>query len=238
MIRVAVCDDEKVFLNDYVKTINNIKKLYSYNIEVFKFSSGEELLKFSSISESKFDIIFLDIIMDNINGIETAKRIREFDKRTEIIFLTSSKDYALEGYEVGAYNYIVKSYEYVKDKIYKAIRNLYLKDNDFIVIHNKSGIEKIEINKIIYIESNKRKIIFNTTEFKYETYEKLDNIYNKIKNRGFIKTHRSYIINRAFIKKIESRDIITTTEDIIPISRGRLGEVRLSFIKYLEEFNE
>ena len=238
MIRVAICDDEKIFLNDYVKIIDNIKKLYSYNIEIFEFKSGEELLKFSSINKMKFDIIFLDIIMDKMNGIETAKKIREFDTKTEIIFLTSSKDYALEGYEVKAYNYIIKGSECVKDKIYETIRELYSKDDDFIVIHNQSGIEKIEINKIVYIESNGRKIIFNTTEFKYETYEKLDNIYNKIKNRGFIKTHRSYIINRAFIKKIESRDIITTTEDIIPISRGRLGEVRLSFIKYLEEFTE
>lgn len=238
MIRVAICDDEKIFLNDYVKIIDNIKKLYSYNIEIFEFKSGEELLKFSSINKMKFDIIFLDIIMDKMNGIETAKKIREFDTKTEIIFLTSSKDYALEGYEVKAYNYIIKSSECVKDKIYETIRELYSKDDDFIVIHNQSGIEKIEINKIVYIESNGRKIIFNTTEFKYETYEKLDNIYNKIKNRGFIKTHRSYIINRAFIRKIESRDIITTTEDIIPISRSRLGEVRLRFIKYLEEFAE
>ena len=238
MIRVAICDDEKIFLNNYVKIIDNIRKLYSYNIEIFEFISGEELLKFSSINKIKFDIIFLDIIMDTMNGIETAKKIREFDTKTEIIFLTSSKDYALEGYEVKAYNYILKGSERVKDKIYEAIRELYSKDDDFIVIHNQSGIEKIEINKIVYIESNGRKIIFNTTEFKYEMYEKLENIYNKIKNRGFIRTHRSCIINIAFIKKIESRDIITTTEDIIPISRSRLGEVRLSFIKYLEEFTE
>ena len=238
MIRVAVCDDEEIFLNYYVKIINNIKKLYNYNIEVFKFSSGEELLKFLSISESKFDIIFLDIIMDKINGIETAKEIRKFDTRSEIIFLTSSKDYALEGYEVRAYNYIVKSSGCVKDKIYEAIRNIYSKDNDFIVIYNKSGIEKIEINNIVYIESNKRKIIFSTTEFKYEMYEKLDNIYDKVKEKGFIKTHRSYIVNREFIKKIESRDIITTTEEIIPISRSKLEEVKNSFMNYLEELNK
>lgn len=238
MIRVAVCDDEEIFLNYYVKIINNIKKLYNYNIEVFKFSSGEELLKFLSISESKFDIIFLDIIMDKINGIETAKEIRKFDTRSEIIFLTSSKDYALEGYEVRAYNYIVKSSGCVKDKIYEAIRNVYSKDNDFIVIYNKSWIEKIEINNIVYIESNKRKIIFSTTEFKYEMYEKLDNIYDKVKEKGFIKTHRSYIVNREFIKKIESRDIITTTEEIIPISRSKLEEVKNSFMKYLEELIE
>ena len=66
-------------------------------------------------------------------------------------------------------------------------------------------------------------------------YEKLDNIYDKVKEKGFIKTHRSYIVNREFIKKIESRDIITTTEEIIPISRSKLEEVKNSFMKYLEE---
>lgn len=66
-------------------------------------------------------------------------------------------------------------------------------------------------------------------------YEKLDNIYDKVKERVFIKVHRSYIVNREFIKKIESRDIITITEEINPISRSRLYEVKFSFIEYLEE---
>ena len=238
MIRVAICDDEKIFLNDYVKMINNIKKLYSYNIEIFKFNSGEELLNFININEIKFNIIFLDIIMGKINGVETAKKIRQIDKITEIIFLTNSKDYALEGYEVKAYNYIVKSSEFMEEKIYESIRDLYSRVNDFIVINNKSVIERIETKEIVYIESNKRKIIFNTTECKYEMYEKLDNIYADLKQRGFIKVHRSYIVNREFIKKIEAKDIITTTGEIIPISRSKFDEVKLSFIEYLEELSE
>ena len=238
MIKVAICDDEEIFLNDYAKVINNIKKLYSYNIEIFKFNSGEELLNFISINEIKFNIIFLDIIMDKIDGIETAKKIRQIDTMTEIIFLTSSKDYALEGYEVKAYNYIVKSSDSIEEKIYESIRDLYSKVNDFIVINNKSGIERIETKKIVYIESNKRKIIFNTIENEYEMYEKLDNIYEELKHRGFIKVHRSYIVNREFIKKIEAKDIITTTGEIIPISRSKLDEVKLSFMEYLEELSE
>lgn len=238
MIRVAICDDEKIFLDDYVKIINNIKKLYSYNIEIFKFNSGEELLNFININEMKFNIIFLDIIMEKINGVETAKKIRQIDKITEIIFLTNSKDYALEGYEVKAYNYIVKSSEFMEEKIYESIRDLYSRVNDFIVINNKSVIERIETKEIVYIESNKRKIIFNTTECKYEMYEKLDNIYADLKQRGFIKVHRSYIVNREFIKKIEAKDIITTTGEIIPISRSKFDEVKLSFIEYLEELSE
>lgn len=238
MIRVAICDDEEIFLNDYAKMINSIKKLYNYNIEIFKFNSGEELLNFISINEIKFNIIFLDIIMDKIDGIETAKKIRQIDTMTEIIFLTSSKDYALEGYEVKAYNYIVKSSDSIEEKIYESIRDLYSKVNDFIVINNKSGIERIETKKIVYIESNKRKIIFNTIENEYEMYEKLDNIYEELKHRGFIKVHRSYIVNREFIKKIEAKDIITTTGEIIPISRSKLDEVKLSFMEYLEELSE
>ncbi|MEN8076904.1 LytTR family DNA-binding domain-containing protein [Clostridioides difficile] len=238
MIKVAICDDEEIFLNDYAKVINNIKKLYSYNIEIFKFNSGEELLNFISINEIKFNIIFLDIIMDKIDGIETAKKIRQIDTMTEIIFLTSSKDYALEGYEVKAYNYIVKSSDFIEYKIYEVIRDLYSRVNDFIVINNKSGIERVETNKIVYVESNKRKIIFNTIENEYEMYEKLDNIYEKLKQRGFIKVHRSYIVNREFIKKIEAKDIVTTTGEIIPISRSKLDEVKLSFMEYLEELNE
>ncbi|MGL5378851.1 LytR/AlgR family response regulator transcription factor [Clostridium sp.] len=234
MIKIAICDDEDIFINKYMKIISNIKKNKNYGIEIFTFNSGEELLKYIFINKVKFDLVFLDIIMKEINGIETARKIKEIYELTEIVLLTSSKEYALDAYDVKVFNYIIKSSQQLESKINEAIKHCYSKINDYIIINNKSSIEKIEICKIVYIESNKRKLIITTTDSKHEIYEKLDNIYNKIENYGFIKTHKSYIINMNFIKRIDSKEVITTKEEVIPISRGNSSTVKEKFMKYLE----
>ena len=233
MIRVALCDDENIFIDNYINIINNIKKSYKYSMEIHLFNSGEDLIKYIIINDMRFDLVFLDIIMKEINGIEAAKKIKEIDTSTEIVFLTSSKEYALDGYEIKAFNYIIKNTNQLELKMHEAIKHCYSKVNEYILINNKSSIEKIEISKIVYIESNKRKIIVNTVDSKYETYEKLDNIYAKVESFGFVKTHRSYIVNMDFIKRIEPKEIITTRGDIVLISRGNGDMVKDKFMKYL-----
>lgn len=235
MITIAICDDENIFIENYIKIINKIKKDNKYNIELHTFNSGEDLIKYIIINDLRFDLVFLDIIMKEVNGIDTAKRIKKVDESTEIVFLTSSKEYALDGYEIKAFNYIIKNSDKLEDKIFEAINHAYLNRDKYIVINNKSFVEKIDIKSIVYIESNKRKIIVYTVNGKYETYEKLDNIYIKLESYGFVRTHRSYIINMDFIKKIEQKEIVTTTGDTVLISRANAEMVKERFMKYLEE---
>lgn len=233
MIKIAICDDEEIYLNKYYEMIIRINKIYGYDIDVLKFYSGNELINTLSTKNTNVDIIFLDIIMKGMNGIETAKRIRELNIKSEIIFLTNSKEYALEGYDVKAFNYIIKNSDNMEDKIKEAIKYSYSKLEEYFILSNQSGIEKIRLSQIVYIESNKRKIIINTLSGKYETYEKLEDSYQILKYKGFLKCHRSYIINQYFIKKIESKDILTSTGERVPISRSKIEEIKYSFMDYL-----
>ncbi|MCR8746296.1 LytR/AlgR family response regulator transcription factor [Romboutsia lituseburensis] len=233
MIKIAICDDEEIYLNNYYDMMIRIKKIYGYDIDVLKFYSGDELINTLSKKYINVDIIFLDIIMKGMNGIETAKKIRELNITSEIIFLTNSKEYALEGYDVKAFNYIIKNSDNMEDKIKEAIKYSYEKLEEYFIISNQSGIEKIRLSQIVYIESNKRKIIINTLSGKYETYEKLKDSYQTLKYKGFLKCHRSYIVNQDFIKKIESKDIVTSTGERVPISRSKIEEIKYSFMDYL-----
>lgn len=195
MIKVAVCDDQESVLNEYEKIIEKIAISNDYNVEIFKFISGEELLKAFSTKGLKFDIIFLDIIMDGINGIEVAKKIRDFDRMVEIVFITNSKAFALDGYEVRAYNYIIKNSEMFHSKIFEALKHSYSDINDYFIINNKSMVQKIRLKDIVFFESNKRKVIIHTNYKQYEVYDKLDNIYKTMIDKYFYKCHRSYVVN-------------------------------------------
>lgn len=232
MIKIAFCDDELILLDNYAKVMNHLK--LNYNFECHYFKSGEELLNYMLIHEAEFNLLFLDIIMDEIDGMELAKKIRQIDQDTEIVFLTSSPEYAVASYEIKALNYIIKQSNQLEIKIVEAIEHTSSKKQDYFLVVNKSTVEKIKINTIIFIESDKRKVIIHTTESVYEMYNKLDQIADKLNNSKFIRTHRSYLLNMDYIKKIETKEIVTTHQQLIPISRGRADEIKELFIKYLE----
>ncbi|HFQ6525615.1 TPA: response regulator [Clostridioides difficile] len=161
MINIAICEDNFVdrgILNDYLIRIMNEN---SYNISLFK--SGEELL---DNYPDDLDILLLDILMKKINGIDTAKKIREFDSNVEIIFITSLLEYALQGYEVKAFRYILKpiEYEQLSINIIQCLDDINNKASKFVYIKCNSDIVKIDIESILYIEKISRYIFVYTED--------------------------------------------------------------------------
>lgn len=154
MIRVAICEDEKetqCLIEDYVDNIlKNINKEY----KILKYSSGEELLE-GNLKD--IDILLLDIQMGQINGMDTARKIREVDNKMEIIFITSLIDYVQEGYEVRAYRYLLKPIESgeLKKHVLACIKEIEINKNNYIVIKNNPNTYKIYSNEIKYIEVQK-----------------------------------------------------------------------------------
>lgn len=153
MIRIAICEDEKEMRDLIENHLHNILKNREYKIE--KYSSGEELLQ-SNIKD--IDILLLDIQMDQINGMDTARKIREVDNKMEIIFLTSLIDYVQEGYEVRAYRYLLKPIELdeLRKHVLTCINEIEKNKNHYILIKNKSNTYKIYSSEIKYIEVQKR----------------------------------------------------------------------------------
>ena len=161
MIRIAICEDEKdtqLLIEDY---IHNILKNINIEYEIQKYDLGEELLE-SNLKD--IDILLLDIQMGQINGMDTARKIREVDNKMEIIFITSLIDYVQEGYEVRAYRYLLKPIELeeLKKHLLTCIKEIENK-NSYILIKNKSNTYKIYSNEIKYIEVQKKNMSIHTT---------------------------------------------------------------------------
>lgn len=239
LISIALCDDEVKYLDIYETKINKIAKKLNIDYEVIRFSNGESLLFYLADNPNKFHIIYLDIITGGINGIETAMEIRKFNQFAKIIFLTSSPSFVYSAFDANATNYLLKNTHDNKfeDIFIQTINKLQLSLNQD-VIRFKSNKEDIifNLNNIIYIESFKRLVIIHlNNDVKHEFYYKLSDLTNELSNKGFILTHRSYLVNLQYIKKITNTDVVLKNEVSVPVSRNLLPNVRNAYISYLNK---
>ena len=236
MINICLCDDEKNILNYYSEKINEIAKLNNKLIKIEMFESGESLLFELEENPNRFDIIIIDIIMKNVNGIDTTKILRNYGYQGIIIFLTSSSEFALDAFEVEPLNYIMKNEDQenkFKEIFLKAIRQVEYDISKKIVIHNKQKNIIVKLDNIIYIESiNKKIIIYRLYEEPEEVYYRLNEILKKIEPFGFIRCHKSYIVNTNYIVSFNKLHCILKNNIIIPIGRKYSNEFKNKFIKY------
>ncbi|MGL5479091.1 MAG: LytR/AlgR family response regulator transcription factor [Clostridium sp.] len=238
MIKIAICDDDLHQLRETYDIVHNIVNTEELSSLIWSYSSSYELLDIITNKEAIFDIIFLDIIMDSLNGIELAKAIRKFDKTVKIIFTTNSKDYLLDGYEVNPSNYLLKplSLQKVKNELHKCIDDIHKKKEDFIVIKSGSVISKFNIYDIVYFESKLRQIILTKVNGEtFSFYEKLDEIEEALSNKSFVRCHKSYLVNMHYIDSIDGTNIITNTKTELPISRFYLKSTKDLFLDYFSK---
>jgi len=238
-MKIAVCDDDKQELlqisslvDEYLSgSIGDGKG----KIEIRSFESSIRLL--AQIESGKhFDIFLLDVIMPNINGIQLAAEIRKKDQVTKIIFLTSSSEFAVESYAVGAFYYLVKPIQ--KDKLFsvleKACHDITSDLQPYIIIKTPSGLSKVFLHELINVEVMGRTIYFHQkggiTIESTSTFSQVEAVL--LIDKRFIKPHRSYIVNLDYIKNLSPNDITTTCGHLIPVSRNIFKDVKEAYINY------
>lgn len=238
MISIALCDDEVKYLDYYENKITKIANKLNLPFEIIRFKSGESLLFYLEDNPNKFNIIYLDIITDGINGIETAKKIREFNSLTKIIFLTSTKSFVFNAFEVNATDYLIKDEHDDKFDILfkKTVNDSQLNlSNDVISFKSNQTDYLIEINQITYIESYKRLVVVHLyNEENHEFYYKLSDLKERLETNNFVLVHRSYLVNMQYIKKISKTELTLKNNILIPISRTYYNDLKEKFINYLK----
>lgn len=237
-MQIAVCDDEKVFLDLLSGTIKNCMAEYDGNLSEFHidaFLSGEQLLEAYGQGQ-RYDLIFLDIRMKTLNGFETAKNLREIDNDVFIIFVTSLVDYIFNSFEYRPFWFLVKPVETEKFRhvFFKAMAEI---NNDkkgvYTFFTREDGLLSIEINKIIYLESALRKIVLFTSAGQYSYYANITVEEEKLKQYDFIRIHKGYLVNMAYIQRIKKDNVILKNGVELPLSEHRFKAVFDSFTSYL-----
>ncbi|WP_312258552.1 LytTR family DNA-binding domain-containing protein [Romboutsia ilealis] len=231
MINIGICDDELHYRVNIKDMLGDILSTYSINYKIYEFSSGEELL---SNYPKDLDILIMDIQMKIINGMDTARKIREFDQNLEIIFMTSFSEFMQEGYEVKAYRYILKpiSERKISRNILPCINEIMKKKNNYLTINVKNYVDRIKIDSIVYIETDRPNILIYTNDNKYTTKMSISKIDKILREHVFFRCHNSYIVNLKLVESMNS-NTLKIGEKYIPISKYRVKELKLALTNIL-----
>ena len=230
MIRISIVEDEKSsseLLVSYLEKYSNDKNI-KFDVKTF-FTCKQILNNYNN----NFDIIFMDIELPDGNGLETIRKIREVDKNVIVIFVTNMAQYAVKGYEVRAFDFIVKpvsSYNFFIKL--DSILNLFeqKKDNE-IWISNKDGKMKLNVSSIYYIEVIQHMCIYHTKDGNYKATGSLNNIEKNLSKYNFSLCNRCYLVNLRYVTSVKKGFVLVNNEELI-ISRAK----QTSFMKELNDF--
>lgn len=220
MIRIGICDDSSAFLCQTKFMIDHWDGRPRHIVTEL-FEDGDALIR--AHTHSPFDILLLDVVMPLLNGIDTAKELRDRDKTVKIVFLTSSAEYAVDSYTVKASNYLLKPVE--PAKLFACLEELIGELADAakcLTVKGMDAIHRIPLSDILYVEAQSKHIRFYLTGDKViESAEPLYTYEDVLAQAdGFFKCHRSYIVNLHHINRYSHTEAVMRSGCRIPISRS------------------
>ncbi|MFI3236525.1 MAG: LytTR family DNA-binding domain-containing protein [Lachnospiraceae bacterium] len=232
MCRVAICDDN-VETMDYLDKL--VKNFFKHECSVVKCNSAFEVESYVYGSvRGEIDILLLDIDLDGISGIDVAKRINELYPSICIVFITGNIEYAKNILEAEPTYFLVKPidtalFEKAMTKCIKVMQEMLGKD---FVFSYKGGITKICVDDILYVESNKRRIILHEVGGVHHIYMKLSEVEDRLPS-SFLRCHQSFLVNMNFIQKLVNSSFRLSNELEIPISQTKYREAKQRYLDYL-----
>lgn len=235
MIKIAFCDDEMEVLHQMNELLDRYQVERNEDITYAAFQSPFELL--TEIEKGiRPDILFLDVVMPGQNGMDVAKEIRQYDTNMKIIFLTSSPEFAVESYTVGAYFYQLKpiweeSFFRLMDAVLAECEK---KKKNSLILRSKDGITRIDLQQLEYCEVLGRKLLFHLEDGAVlESAGSLDDLAGQLMQySNFFRPHRSFLVNMEYIQNISSRSIKMVNDAVIPIPHGKCSEIKNTYMEY------
>ncbi|MEG0368134.1 MAG: LytTR family DNA-binding domain-containing protein [Coprobacillus sp.] len=238
MIKIGICDDNQTLLKKYVSMIDEICKDGRLGaIEIHTFTNGESLLEVFSKDRESMDILFLDILMEPLDGVETARRLMELHSKAVVIFLTSSEEYVFESMDVKPLSYVMKN-QATNEVLEKVLRDaLYrVKQNSQVIEFSKDGdIYSLTYSDICFIKVYKGfcyvhhwdGIIFESRDL---------SIVEKLKN-NFFRVHEQYFVNLQYLGKIEKEEVVLSdkSSNVIPLNPKYSQKLKIQFAEYMME---
>lgn len=236
-MRIAVCDDDERELSLLSELIAAYRASRGIDIDYHPFHSGIDLL--STIKGGEYDLVLLDVLMPGINGMQVAQELKELDENVKLIFISSSSEFAMESYSVGAYHYLLKPIN--ADTLYplldKAASEQPIQKEQKLILKTREGVVGISFTRLEYIEVLNKSVSIHLTDGTVrKVTAKLKDFENILLLRPeFLKTHRSYLVNLNCVQSVDLNYVVTKNGHHIPISRQRRNQVHDAYIRFLDQ---
>ena len=234
MFYVAFCDDEPEDISQLIRYLNELGTTLG-RIQSVPFYHGREILE--SYREGKrYDLVVLDMVMEPMCGITIAKKIREYDSTVPIIIVTATAAYAMEGYKVQAYRYILKPV--VKEQFLNCVKEILkiaARDSaEYFSFISEQGLRKLRLCDIYYFQCLGNRIVsVVTTEGNYSFTSSLKKIEDTLPEEFFIRQHKSYVINLRKVFSIRGIEVVMENKEVLPLSGRKGKETREKLLQYM-----
>ena len=233
-MKIAICDDDMNFMNTICPLLEKWAEERNIPLTLYQLQSGDSLLL--TLKKEYIDLILLDVVMPLLNGIETAWELRNSNQTIPIIFLSSSKEFAVDSYELKAFHYLLKPVS--EDRLFAVLDDFLkttIKNNDFIVAQTITGFCKITLSDVVYLEAQNKHVNVYLTNGSIpkirESFAKCEELFPK--EKGFHKCHRSYIVNLNHVREFTKTLIVTNANDLIPISRNSYAAFKDAYFSFM-----
>ena len=233
MLSIAVCDDEVIECCNMAKRIKEIMEEMKIPCIIRQFRSGGELLQ----ALESFDIVFLDIIMQDLDGMKTAQAFRKKASDKILIFVSSSREYVFEAYDVEAFQYLLKPVDdrKLKNVLQKAIVKTQSRSQEFIIVSRERQKKKLFLDDIYYFEIKGRIVDAHGPKGIFTYYEQIGELENKIRDKGFFRCHKSYLINLKYVDGYSRKEVVLENGEKIVIAKRRYDEFVQEMLKVMRK---
>lgn len=226
-LSVAVCDDEVQVRKELIARSADYFIYADIDGRFTEFADGESLLSAYENGTADFQIVLLDIKMQDLNGISAAKALRAYDADALIVFVTSSAEYVFRGYEVKAFRYVLKTeISHAFRKILEECVEELCASAQTYTFRTGTQETAVRLADILYFESNRRQITLHTKQGTHTYYEKLDAIEKQLSGKDFVRCHQSFLVNAKEIRTVKADSLTMLNGDTLPVSKSRRESVR------------
>ncbi|WP_194189674.1 LytR/AlgR family response regulator transcription factor [Clostridium chrysemydis] len=238
-MKILICDDDKEIIDKCKGILRSFSKRVSTSIQIIEYGKGDILLEDEEEWIDSVSVMYLDIELGDINGIELAKKIRDRGYNGDIIFLTVSKDYVFDSFEVKPLNYVLKN-DMESEKFFNLFREVYVNsektnDKNLILKQGKNQVV-MKLNDINYFEANRKKIIVSYSNSKSkEFYSTMGEIEGKLPTNKFIRIHKSYIISLEKLTTFDNKEVILNGDIKLPFGRKYKGQFKEKFFQFINK---
>lgn len=230
-MNIFICDDQPEFTAEFERQLNEYFTSRNLLYRLFSYTKGTDVLN----AEVYPHIIFLDIKMAGLSGMETARQIRKNNTHSKIIFLTAYKQYVFQSFDVDASHYLIKPI--APQKLHAVLDHVIMQLNppamQFLTVQSGQDIIRLPYFDILFMEVQNRKITVHTQTENIVFYGKLESLEKGLPTQ-FFRCHRSFIANMDFIMRFNKSDLFFTNGEIIPISKRKYEKFTMAFMEYIQ----